>query len=68
MPRPPSDPDKGFNPAATCAIEEGIEHDLAAIGEVEERILQHHGRLHRRMIVQAPTSVRSDGTCAGVAP
>ena len=67
MPRPPSDPDKGFNPAATCAIEDRIEHDLAAIGEVE-RILQHHGRLPRRMILQAPTSVRSDGTCAGVAP
>src|SRR5271170_2683289 len=31
--------------------EERVQHDIAAVGEVEERVLDHCGRLDRRMVL-----------------
>src|SRR5271170_4432880 len=40
--------------------EERVEHDVAAVGEVEERVLQHGGGLDGRMVLEASARVRAE--------
>ena len=39
--------------------EEGVENNLATVREIDQRILQHCGRFHRRMILETFSGVRS---------
>ena len=48
--------------------EKGVEHDIAAVGEVEKRILEHGGRLDGRVILQTPAGVGAHRRRAGVGP
>lgn len=68
-----------FNAAADAAgllasdlgragAQEGIDDDLAAIGEVKESVFGHCGRLHRWVILEATASVGTERTGAGVGP
>src|SRR5580658_2689166 len=48
--------------------EERVQHDVASVGKVEERVLDHCGRLNRRMVLEASARVRAQRGGAGISP
>ena len=47
---------------------EGVDDDIAAVGEVEERVLEHCGWLHCRMVLKTTASIGAKGRGSRIGP